>query len=51
LVRYETGDLGHLPEDDEQKVASGKFRSAAVGACQSAGSGDFARYRITILLF
>jgi uncharacterized protein YkwD len=51
LVRYETGDLDQLPDDVDQKVASGKFRSAAVGACQSAGSGDFARYRIAILLF
>lgn len=51
VLRYEVSDLTHLPEDIEQKVASGKYHSAAVGACDAGGSREFARFRIAILLF
>ena len=51
VVRYETADLSRLPEDIDQKVNSGHYHSAAVGACEAADSRDFARYRIAILLF
>jgi len=51
VLRYETSSLTRLPDDIEQKVASGKYRSAAVGACDAGGSADFARFRIVILLF
>lgn len=53
VVRYETTDLSHLPDDVAQKAASGKFHSAEVGACAPAASSSeaFARYRIAILLF
>jgi len=50
VLRYETSDLRRLPEDVGRKVGSGKYRSAAVGACQAAG-GDFAHFRIAILLY
>ena len=51
VVRYETVDLSSLPGDVARQVSSGKFHSAAVGACEADGSGDFTRYRIAILLF
>lgn len=51
VVRFETADLSRLPDDVDHKVSGGKFRSAAVGACEAEGSGDFTRYRIAILLF
>jgi hypothetical protein len=51
VVRYETTDLSRLPEDVARKISAGQFHSAAVGACKADGSGDFARYRIAILLF
>ena len=51
VLRYEVSDLTRLPEDIEQKVASGRYHSAAVGACDSGGSADFARFRVAILLF
>jgi hypothetical protein len=51
VLRYETADLTRLPDEIEPKVASGKYRSAAVGACDAGGSADFARFRIAILLF
>ena len=51
VVRYETADLTHLPEDIDQRINSGRYHSAAVGACEATDSHDFARYRIAILLF
>jgi hypothetical protein len=51
VLRYETADLRQLPEEIEPKVASGKYRVAAVGACDSGGSGGFSRFRIAILLY
>lgn len=51
VLRYETSDLSALPEDIEQKLRTGKYHSAAVGACEAAGSGTFTRFRIAILLY
>ena len=51
VLRYETTDLSHLPEDIDQKVGNGKYHSAAVGACDSSGSDGFTQFRIAILLF
>ncbi len=51
VLRYETPDLSQLPEDIAQKVSSGKYRTAAVGACDAGGNTGFARFRIAILLY
>ena len=51
VVRYETADLSHLPADLEQRVRGGKYRGAAVGACEAGGAGGFTRYRIAVLLY
>jgi uncharacterized protein YkwD len=51
VVRYETSDLGQLPDDVAQRLQSGKFHSAAVGACDAGSPAGFTRFRIAILLF
>ena len=51
VLRYETADLGRLPDDIAQKLQSGKYRSAEVGACDAGSSAGFTRFRIAILLF
>ena len=51
VVRYETPDLSRLPDDVAQKLQSGKFHTAAVGACDAGSSAGFTRFRIAILLF
>ena len=51
VLRYEMADLSQLPEEVEQKARSGKYHSAAVGACEATGSGTFARFRIAILFY
>jgi hypothetical protein len=51
VIRFETADLTHLPKDVDHQVASGKYHSATVGACNAGSSGDFTRFRIGILLY
>lgn len=51
VLRYEMSDLSRLPDEVLEKVASGKYHSASVGACHASGSSEFARFRIAILFF
>jgi len=51
IVKYETANLSSLPDEIGQRVASGKYHSAVVGACDAGPAGSFARFRIAILLF
>jgi hypothetical protein len=52
ILRYEAPDISELPEPLERKIRDGKYREAAVGACQPKESATgIARFRITVLLF
>jgi hypothetical protein len=51
VLRYETADLTELPSEVQQKVSSGKYQCAAVGACDAGDTSDFARFRVAILLY
>jgi len=51
VVRYETGDLSRLPGELEQKLQTGRYRVAAVGACESGSSRGFTRFRVAVLLY
>lgn len=51
VVRFEAADLNKLPEDLEQKIRTGKYHSATVGACQGGNSGPFTRFRIAVVLY
>jgi uncharacterized protein YkwD len=51
VVRYFTSDLSALPGILQQKIKSGRYRSAAVGACPSGKHGGFVQYRAAVLLY
>jgi uncharacterized protein YkwD len=51
IARFETSDLNHLPNDLGRLVASGKFRRASVAACEMPTGSQFARFRLTVLLY
>ena len=51
VVRFETADLSKLPDDLEQKLRSGRYRSAAVGACPGGGDSGFTRFKIAVVLY
>lgn len=52
IMRWEGTDLGRLPDVLEQKIATGKYRTAAVGACDSGNpSQGFTTYKIAVMLY
>lgn len=51
VIRYETGDLTRLPGELEQKIQTGRYRAAAVGACDEGSSQGFTRFRVAVLLY
>jgi uncharacterized protein YkwD len=51
VVRFETTDLKQLPDDVERKLRTGKYNSAAVGACSGGNSSGFTHFRIAVVLY
>jgi Cysteine-rich secretory protein family len=51
VFRYETDDPGQLPDKLDQGAQSGRYHSAAVGACSSGQSAGFTIYRLAVLLY
>lgn len=50
-MRYTTHDLSMLPSQLTRAVASGRYRDATVGACDSENAGSFSSYHLVVLLF
>jgi Cysteine-rich secretory protein family len=52
VMRWEGSVLNRLPDALEQRISTGKYKTAAVGACTSANPQQaFASYRIAVLLY
>jgi hypothetical protein len=51
VLHYATADLQTLPEMLSERIQTGKYHSAVVGACQSDAKLGFSNYRIAVLLF
>ncbi len=51
VLHYATPDLETLPDLLEQRIQTGKYHSAAVGACPSDAKIGFSNYRIAVLLY
>lgn len=53
VVRWESSDLGTLPQPLGDAIASGQYTRAAIGACPAINprNTDFAAYRVAVLLF
>ena len=49
VLHYTTPDVESLPAMLEQRIQTGKYRAAAVGAC--AGKAGFSAYRVAVLLY
>ncbi len=50
IMRWQGTDLGRLPDALEERLQSGKYHSASVGACSS-GQQPFSGYKVAVLLF
>jgi hypothetical protein len=51
VMRYTTGDIEDLPDVLKQKIASGRYREAVVGACPATGTESFSAFNIAVLLY
>jgi hypothetical protein len=51
VVRYTTADLTKLPEPLRDKIMSGRYRQAVVGACRVAEEQNFTTYSVAVMLF
>jgi uncharacterized protein YkwD len=52
VMRWQDADLSRLPQALVNRLATGQFRSAAVGSCQPQGQeGAFTAYRVAVLLY
>ncbi len=51
VMRFTAGDLNELPGTLQDKLASGKYHQAVVGACPATGTQNFAAYNIAVLLY
>jgi uncharacterized protein YkwD len=52
VMRWQNSDLSQLPPALNAAIASGQYRTAAVGACASANAESaFTTYRIAVLLY
>jgi uncharacterized protein YkwD len=51
VTRFETANLTKLPFDLEQKLRSGRYHSATVGACEGGRSSGFTHFKLVVELF
>jgi hypothetical protein len=53
VMRWESSDLSRLPDPLLQRMGTGKYKTASVGACsgQQGGNQGFTTYRIAVLLY
>jgi len=52
VMRWQGADLDHLPQDLVDRLGSGRYRSAEVGACPPRGAQEgFTVYRLAVLLY
>lgn len=51
VMRFTAASLDRLPETLRAKLATGKYHSATVGACDAKGMGSFTPYAIAVMLF
>ncbi len=51
VMRYTTATLTQIPEELSQRLATGKYRRATVGACSPPRESPFSSYSIAVLLY
>jgi len=51
VLHYSTADLQTLPDMLEQRIQTGSYHGAVVGACPSDAKSGFSKYRIAVLLY
>jgi hypothetical protein len=51
IMRFTAGELDRLPDKLVDKLGTGMYHQAAIGACRSTGTRNFTAYNIAVLLY
>jgi len=51
VMRFTSDSLTQVPQELKTRVASGRYRQAAVGACASGKRSAFTSYNFAVLLY
>jgi hypothetical protein len=51
VMRFDTGDLSHLPAQVAAQIHKGDYRKASVAACPGGKQGNFTTYMVAIVLY
>jgi hypothetical protein len=51
VMRFTSDSLTQLPDELKTRLASGRYRQAAVGACAANSTVPFTSYNIAVLLY
>ena len=51
VMRYTSSDIERLPAELTERVDTGKYREAAVGACVTGKQGGFTSFNLAVLLY
>jgi hypothetical protein len=51
VMRYTSSDIHRLPEELSSRIATGRYREAAVGACLPEKQNPFTSYSLAVLLY
>jgi len=51
IMRYTAGSLNEIPSQLKNKLASGKYHQAVIGACSVTRNSPFTAYNIAVLLY
>jgi Cysteine-rich secretory protein family len=52
ILRWQDSELSQLPQALTERLATGKYRQAAIGSCSPSGvEGTFTAYRVAVLLY
>lgn len=51
VMRFTSDSLTELPDQLKQRLSSGRYREASVGACASNSAGPFTSYNFAVLLY
>jgi hypothetical protein len=51
VMRFTASSLDSLPQSLLDKLATGRYRTASVGACPAVGTQNFTAYNIAVLLY
>lgn len=51
VMRFTASDVNQIPEQLKERIRSGKYHKAEIGACQTKAKENFSAYQLAVLLY